>query len=40
LHNNEGNLGLSDGSVQQVTSTGLLKQLQAQDLPVIRLAIP
>ena len=40
LHNNAGNIGLSDGSVQQVTPAGLRKQLQAQDLPVIRLAVP
>ena len=40
LHTNYGNIGLSDGSVQQVTPTSLRRQLQAQDLPVIRLAIP
>ena len=35
-----GNIGLSDGSVQQTTPAGVQKQLQAQDLRVIRLAIP
>ena len=40
LHNNAGNIGLSDGSVQQVIPATLRKQLQAQDLPVIRLAVP
>ena len=40
LHNKVGNIGLADGSVQQVTPVGLRKQLQAQDRPVIRLAIP
>ena len=40
LHNNAGNIGLSDGSVQQLMPASLQKQLQAQDLPVIRLAIP
>jgi hypothetical protein len=40
LHNQEGNIGLGDGSVQQVTRARLEKQVQAQPLPVIRLAIP
>ena len=40
IHRNAGNVGLSDGSVQQVTTLSLRKQLQAQDLPVIRLAVP
>jgi prepilin-type processing-associated H-X9-DG protein len=40
LHNNAGNIGLGDGSVQQVTPGGLSRQVQAQPLPVIRLAIP
>jgi hypothetical protein len=40
LHNRAGNIGLGDGSVQQVTSPVLVKQLQVQTLPVIRLAIP
>jgi len=40
MHNNAGHIGLSDGSVEQVTALGLKKLLQAQDLPVIRLAIP
>lgn len=40
LHNRNGNVGLSDGSVNQVTETGLQGQLQAGDLNVIRLAIP
>ena len=40
LHNNAGNVGLADGSVQQVTAAQLRNQLQAQDLPVIRLAVP
>ena len=40
LHNNAGNVGLADGSVQQLSPASLRKQLQAQDLPVIRLAVP
>jgi prepilin-type processing-associated H-X9-DG protein len=40
LHNGQGNIGLGDGSVQQVTTGSLIKQVQAQPLPVIRLAIP
>ena len=40
LHNNAGNVGMADGSVQQVTAAQLRNQLQAQDLPVIRLAVP
>jgi competence protein ComGC len=40
LHNNAGNIGLSDGSVQLVTPVDLRKYLQAQDRPIIRLAIP
>ena len=40
IHSNAGNIGLSDGSVQQLMPASLQKQLQAQDLPVIRLAIP
>ena len=40
IHVNAGNVGLADGSVQQMTSPGLQKQLQTQPLPVIRLAIP
>ena len=40
IHDNAGNVGLADGSVQQMNSFGLQKQLQAQALPVIRLAIP
>ena len=40
LHNNAGNLGLADGSVQQVTAAGLRKQLAVQTSAVIRLAIP
>ena len=35
-----GNIGLSDGSAQQVMPAELQKRLQAQDLRVIRLAIP
>jgi len=40
MHINAGNIGLGDGSVQQLSSPGLQKQLRAQPLPVIRLAIP
>jgi hypothetical protein len=40
MHNNAGNIGLSDGSVQQMTTPTLQKQLQAQPLSGIRLAIP
>jgi prepilin-type processing-associated H-X9-DG protein len=40
LHNNAGNIGLADGSVQQVTTIRFQGQLHAQDLPVVRLAIP
>ncbi len=40
LHQGSGNLGLGDGSVQQVTAQSLQRQLQAQPLPVIRVAIP
>ncbi len=40
LHNKAGNVGLSDGSVQQVTGMLLQRQLQAGDLTAIRLAIP
>jgi len=40
IHVNAGNVGLADGSVQQMTSPGLQKQLEMQTLPVIRLAIP
>jgi hypothetical protein len=40
IHSNAGNVGLSDGSVQQMTAKSLRKQLQANMLPTIRLAIP
>jgi competence protein ComGC len=40
LHNSAGNISLSDGSVQQVTTLGLQNQLQMQPQPVIRLAVP
>lgn len=40
MHNNAGNVGLADGSVQQVNSSLLQKEVSAQTLPVIRLAIP
>jgi prepilin-type processing-associated H-X9-DG protein len=40
LHNNAGNIGLADGSAQQVTTIRFQGQLHAQDLPVVRLAIP
>jgi hypothetical protein len=40
LHTNCGNLGLADGSVQQVAAAGLRRQLQAVTNEFIRLAIP
>jgi hypothetical protein len=40
LHDRQGNIGLGDGSAMQVTPITLGKQMQAQPLPVIRLAIP
>lgn len=40
IHTNGGNVGLADGSVQQFTKVNLQRQLQLQDLPVVRLAIP
>jgi hypothetical protein len=40
LHNNVGNVGLSDGSVQQMTSAKLSDQLHAQSIPIVRLAVP
>jgi prepilin-type processing-associated H-X9-DG protein len=40
MHNRAGNIGLADGSVQQVTDRGLQQQLEASALPLIRLAIP
>lgn len=40
IHVNSGNVGLADGSVQQMSPAVLQKQLQMQPLPVIRLAIP
>ena len=40
IHSNAGNIGLADGSVQQMRAPGLQRQLQTQDLPVVRLAIP
>ena len=40
IHSNAGNIGLADGSVQQVIPATLQRQLQVQDLPAVRLAIP
>jgi len=40
IHNNAGNIGLGDGSVQQVTTVGLQRQLAANTNAVIHLAIP
>ena len=40
IHNNAGNIGLADGSVQQMTPRILQWQLQSNTLAVIRLAIP
>lgn len=40
MHEGAGNIGLADGSVQQVTPGNLNRQVQAQSLDVIRLAIP
>jgi hypothetical protein len=40
MHNRAGNIGLADGSAQQVTDQGLQRQLGASGLPLIRLAIP
>ena len=40
LHNLAGNIGLGDGSTMQVNSLTLARQVQAQPLPMIRLAIP
>ena len=40
LHTNCGNVGLADGSVQQVTTAGLRRQLQAVTNQFIRLAMP
>lgn len=40
LHNNVGNIGLADGSAQQVRPEMLREQLTIQRLPVVRLAIP
>jgi prepilin-type N-terminal cleavage/methylation domain-containing protein/prepilin-type processing-associated H-X9-DG protein len=40
IHADGGNVGLADGSVQQFTKVKLQQQLQLQDLPVVRLAIP
>lgn len=40
MHVSAGNIVLADGSVQQMTSSTLQKQLQLQPLPVVRLAIP
>ena len=39
IHAEGGNVGLADGSVQQFTKVNLQRQLQVQDLPVVRLAI-
>lgn len=41
IHNNAGNIGLGDGSVQQVTSKGLNAQIRAMtNVSLIRLAMP
>jgi hypothetical protein len=40
MHKHNGNIGLADGSVQQTTPAQLNQHIQAQDLPVIRLAVP
>jgi hypothetical protein len=44
IHNLQGNIGLGDGSVQQMNSQSLARQFQSalasQTNPVIRLAIP
>ena len=40
IHNNVGNIGLADGSVQEMTPRTLQWQLQSNTLAVIRLAIP
>ena len=39
-HNRSGNIGLADGSVQQLTSDGLQKAIQQTGLATNRLAIP
>ncbi len=40
IHHNAGNIGLSDGSVQQFATNGLSKHLAAMTNATIRLAIP
>jgi hypothetical protein len=40
LHEGWGNLGLADGSVQQVNSAGLQSIIRSNTLAVIRLAVP
>ena len=40
MHKFQGNVGLADGSVQQVSSAGLQRLLQRSGTNVIRLAIP
>jgi competence protein ComGC len=40
MHNGAGNIGLSDGSAQQVTSLGLNKQLQLMSNQNVRFLIP
>jgi prepilin-type processing-associated H-X9-DG protein len=40
IHTSQGNVGLADGSVQQVTVQRLNQQIAAMTNPVIRLAIP
>lgn len=40
MHVNAGNVGLADGSVQQVNPSNLQKHVSALPLPVVRLAIP
>lgn len=40
IHVGVGNVGLADGSAQQLIPERLRKQLQEQELPLVRLAIP
>ena len=40
LHVGVGNVGMADGSVQQLTSSTLYEQIKKQSAPTIRLAIP
>jgi hypothetical protein len=40
MHESAGNLGLSDGSAQQVTPSGLNRQLQTMTAETVRLLVP